>query len=705
MSVGMEGEMGPQVTPRLAADHPLRAVADLWMKKVKAAIQFKKPFDDDAQEAMNFFDGPANWMWKDRNGNDPDLVSTTTVTTIAPPTFRITINRVFEAVKLFGAVMYHRNPTRTVTPVKWLPVDDTMFGIPADLQSVPPEQQPQVEQMMQAVFTAFQQTNEENLKREQSARILQAYLNYTPDQLNLKDHGKRWVDEAIIKGLGVLWTEAVDIPGSEVVGPDGVARPQQVIGSFYDTVDNYLLDPDADSIDSVRWVAKKCTEPAIDVAARYGIPLDDLTRNVASSTTAKTKNDPKENSNRKRRPGETLDQVVYYKIWSKCGFGSSLKGFPKSMRGAFDSLGQHCYIVIAEGVEYPLNAPPNVMPDGEMDAAPDDLLGRVSWPIPFWVDPGGWPCVELAFHRKPNYPYPISHIKPGIGELRFLNWAASWLCSRIATSCETLIGVAKAAGDELKRQITGQTFNGIKVIELEEAVGKKLDEIISVFQMPEVSPEIWKVIAAVADMFDKRVGLTELAYGMSRASFRSAAEATTKAEQISVRPDDMANTLEDAMGRVARNEAIAARWLLTQEDVAPSLGPMAALSWEQHVASRHYRQIQSSFLYRVESGSSRKPNVASRVEQMQQALQTVGPILAQLIPTGVVGPFNALLKDWGESLSIDTTRYMVPEPPPPPPVAAPAPGLPPSQGDPSAPGGPPPTPDAVPPELSPGAPA
>lgn len=700
MSVGLDSEMGGQPAPRLGADHPLRAVAELWQKKIKAALDFKKPFDDDAREAMNFFDGPANWMWNERTGNDPDLVAQPTITSIAPPTFRITINRVFEAVKLFGAVMYHRNPTRTVTPVKWMPVDDTMFGLPADLSSVPPEGQAQLQMMMQQVFQAFQETEQENRRREQCAKILESLLNFTPDQLNLKDHGKRWVDEGIIKGLGVMWTEAVDIPGSEVIGPDGVPRPQQMIGSFYDTVDNYLLDPDADSSDDVKWIAKRCVEPAIDVAARYGLSLNELSRNVASSTTAKTRNDPREAGGRKRRPGQTYDQCVYWKIWSKRGFGGSLKGFPKSMRGVFDDLGQYCYIVIAEGVDYPLNAPPQASESGEAGDIPADMIGRVSWPIPFWVDPAGWPCVELAFHRKPNYPYPISHLKPGIGELRFLNWAASWLASRVATSCETMIGVAKAAGDDVKRQLTGQTFNGIKVVELEEAVGKSLNEIISIFQVPEVSPEIWKVISAMADMFDKRVGLTELAYGMSRASFRSAAEATTKAEQISVRPDDMANTLEDAMGRLARNEAIAARWLLEQQDIAPALGPMAAMAWEQHVASRDYRQIHQSFLYRVESGSSRKPNVASRVEQMQQALQAVGPILANLIGAGIVGPFNALLQDWGESLSIDTTRYMVPEP-------QPAPMAPP--GQPMPPEGPPPDgemppPDQIPPELSPGVP-
>jgi hypothetical protein len=440
------------------------------------------------------------------------------------------------------------------------------------------------------------------------------------------------------------------------------------------------------------------------------LPTADLKKNSTLTATARATNDPYDRSGKNRRPGETNEVVVYWKIWSKTGFGGSLKGFPEAHRGVFDALGKNCYIVVAEGVDYPLNVPPQLMEkppedpmqpqeDGESPppAVNEEIFKRAQWPIPYWVDPNGWPFVDLSFHKKPGYVYPISHLKPGIGELRFLNWAASWLATRVATSCETMIGVAKSASEDIKDQITSPTYNGIKVVELEEAVGKSLNEIISIFQMPEVSPEIWKIIQAVSDMFDKRTGLTELAYGMTRSAFRSAAEATTKAEQISVRPDDMANCLEDSMGRVARNEAIAARWLLKSSDVEPVLGPMAALAWEIHVGSQSYRDINRSFLYRVESGSSRKPNVASRVEQMQQAVQTLGPILAGLIGAGVVEPFNALVEDWGESLSIDTSRYAIPKPPPPPPPMMP----PPQGGPPQAPppGSAPPPPGSPPPAL------
>jgi hypothetical protein len=168
-------------------------------------------------------------------------------------------------------------------------------------------------------------------------------------------------------------------------------------------------------------------------------------------------------------------------------------------------------------------------------------------------------------------------------------------------------------------------------------------------------------------MFDKRVGLTELTYGMTRNSYRSAAEAQVKSEQISVRPDDMANVLEDAMSMLARREALAARWLLQEEDIAPVLGPIGASVWKSLQDQVSLGQLAMNYDYRIEAGSARKPNKAGRIEALQIALQTLGPVLQPLVMQGMPGPMNALLRDYCEAIDVDYTPYMIPEPPPQPP--------------------------------------
>ena len=634
----------------------LRAVSTSWFAKLKQAQKHKKQFSDDAREAMNFFDGSNNWFWKD--GVD--------YSRMAPPSFRMQVNRVFEAVKLFGSVIYHRNPVRTVTPKKFPVISPESLGIQPQGQPDPmsgmPMPNPEMDQFMQ-ISTAV---GVAETTRATIAEAVETYINYTPNELDLKNNSRRVVDEAIIKGMGVWWTELITVEKDEQGGQYGI------VGSFYDSCDNLLLDPDADEQEDCLWSARRCVHPIKDVAAKYDLNESDLKGHMESY--AAGLEDERGYKNKKKN-GKTNDLIVYYKIYSKTGFGHTLKGFPKEFKDMFDGLGSNCYIVVAEGVDFPLNAPKEIaLEQPDESGLPNSLFTRSRWPIPFHTETAsGWPWTPLQFHRKPGYVWPISHIKPGISELRFINWAMSFLATRVMTSCKTTVAVAKAAGDDVKDQLLKHEESGFSIVEISETLGRSVDDIVSVFQMPEVNPEIWKIIDAVSMQFDKATGLTELAYGMTRNQYRSAAEAQVKAEAISVRPDDMANCLEDAMSMVCRKEAMAARWLLQPEDVAPIIGPLGAELWAKNVQQMDVHVVAREFDYRVEAGSARKPNKASEVEKMQMAVQTLAPVLQGLIPMGVTGPMNALLADWAKSLDIDPEPYLIPPPPPPPPPMEPEP--------------------------------
>ena len=628
----------------LPESNPLRQLVRTWTKKFEAAIKYKKPFTDDAKEASLFYDGDHNWMWQDSYARGERGYNRS----IAPPAFRMQVNKVFELIEIFGAVIYHRNPVRTVTVSKQPDLPPEAYGLPADMSMMTPEQS----QLM-----AVAQTDAAGrMSRDVARQLLESYLNYTPNELDLKRQAKKFVVEGLMKGMGVLWPELVEIPGEQ---------PIRMVGSFYDSVDNLLIDPDFDNMDDMLWCARRCVRPLEEVATEYGIPEEELGKHLDGHAEIKADNEPRSS---KRKSGQTQRLVTYYKVWSKCGAGDRFKDAPEKSRGIFDSLGKYCYLVICEGVDYPLNLPPSVLEE-EVDpqaGIPQGVMLRTAWPVPYYIDPGGWPFVPLAFHPKPGYAWPISHIKPGVAELRMLNWGMSFLASRIATSCETIIAVQKAADNELKDQLLSPSEGGFKIIELAELLGRRIEDVISTFQMPQVTKDLWDILTAVAEQFAQRTGLTELVHGYTRAQFRSAAEATIKQENVAVRPDNMANELEDAMSTLARREALAVRWLLEPSDVAPVLGPMGAIAWEQHVAKRDLSSLTRDFLFRVEAGSARKPNKSSRVEQMTLAIQTLGPILAPLASGGVVEPFNALMRDWAMSLDIDAAPYLIPAPPPPP---------------------------------------
>ena len=62
------------------------------------------------------------------------------------PTFRMTVNRVFEAVALFGPVLYHRNPTVQVTPRMEPDIAPQALGITIDDPALAPYLQKYEEQ-------------------------------------------------------------------------------------------------------------------------------------------------------------------------------------------------------------------------------------------------------------------------------------------------------------------------------------------------------------------------------------------------------------------------------------------------------------------------------------------------------------------------------------------------------------------------------
>ena len=666
---------------------PLKQIVATWVKKLKAAEKYKKPFTDDAKEASLFFDGDHNWMWKDSYARGERGYNSS----ISAPSFRMQLNKVFELVEIMGSVIYHRNPVRTVT-VQHPP--EMPLGPLGLEQPLGPEGMPSPEQLQ--IIEAVKVEDAEKTNRKIAADLLEAYLNWSAVELDLKRQARKVVNEAMIKGAGVFWTELVELDTSGT----GQIPPMRMVGSFYDSVDNLLIDPDYDNEDDALWCARRCTRPLEEVAATYNVPVEDLKKHLDGSTSHSLHREP-----RGRKKKDTSNELVtFFKIWSKTGMGDRLKDHPKDGKGVFDAAGRYCDLVVCEGVPYPLNVPPDVMEEevDEQLGMPQSILTRAAWPVPFYADPHGWPFTMLAFHRKPGYAWPVSHIRPAIGELRLLNWCFSFLATRIATSCETIVAVQKAADETLKEQLLQPSEGGFKIIELSELLGRSVQDVVSVLTMPQVNKDLWDIISAVLDEFAKRTGLSELAYGWTKASLRSAAEAQIKNENISIRPDNMANEVEDCMSLLSRREALAARWLLEPQDVAPILGNLGAAAWVQHISRRDLVTLTRELLFRVEAGSARKPNKSSRVEQMQMAVQNLGPILSNLAGTGMVEPFNALMRDWADSLDIDASPYLLPPPPPPAPPAAP-PGLPSPAGPEAQEGGGPEEepPPQVPPELSP----
>jgi hypothetical protein len=166
--------------------------------------------------------------------------------------------------------------------------------------------------------------------------------------------------------------------------------------------------------------------------------------------------------------------------------------------------------------------------------------------------------------------------------------------------------------------------------------------------------DMWQIIEMLEGWFDKATGLSELMYGQSNRQYRSAAEAEIKKDQANIRPEDMANRVEDWQSLVARREAFASRWHLQGNDVMPFLGKPGAALWQMLVVNQDPASMLYDLQYRVEAGSIRKPNRSRDAENATALMQNVMPIAIQYFQmTGNIDAVNQILALWKKSMDID----------------------------------------------------
>ena len=139
-------------------DGVLRPIVTGWLGKIEQAIKHKKPFTDIAEQCTAFFSASTGFMWESKYLKK--FLNTST-----SPRFRMTMSKAFELVALFGPTLYWKNPTRTVTPRRQVPLPEHIFGPEnmAELQQMEQQLQGQMQQMQQQMQQVQQQ--QEQIKK------------------------------------------------------------------------------------------------------------------------------------------------------------------------------------------------------------------------------------------------------------------------------------------------------------------------------------------------------------------------------------------------------------------------------------------------------------------------------------------------------------------------------------------------------------
>jgi hypothetical protein len=655
----------------VGTDNPLYPFVYAWLQKIDLAQKDKwDKFGKWSSEAKKFFDGSHDFMWDEASSRTGPASFLAAEGNSWKPTFRMTYNRMFEAVALYGPAMYFRNPTIQCTPLESPEFGPESFGLDPEAFNLPPEAiDPDTLYALQSYSQAAGAQAALATDRVSISRCYQAYLNWVQRVGDKKRQTRRAITDALITGAGYLKTTI------DTAEASGIRFPRSV----YVSSDDILKDPDAEYEEDVQWMAERFILPLNVVEEKYQLPAGSLRGHIESFEHQAESGRGKQRRKDDGR-GRSFDLIEGYRIYSKNGFGNLLKGEPdrngkaaNNPRTAYDAswLGRYCHLVVAKGIPYPLNLPPWILQDQEA------AFMAAQWDCPFWQEmnkPLAWPFAELRFYDKPGCVWPVSLFKSVAGEMKFINWCMSFLADKAASACQTLLVRAKAAGAEIQKQLAGGDAP-FTTIELSDLLGIKPSELLTFIQAPPFPGDIWNVIAAVDEKIDKRLGLTELLYGMSAKQIRTAAEADLKSEQITIRPDDMANNVEDWVSLSVLKEAQAARYHLGGEDVGLVLGPLGAALWDQHVDSTDPNTVVNEYAFRIEAGSTRKPNKAGRVAQLQEFGQYALPVMQQFAAQGMLDPYNAYMTEMAKALDLDPQPFMVrmPEPPPvdpnaPPPV-------------------------------------
>jgi hypothetical protein len=522
-----------------------------------------------------------------------------------------------------------------VSPYKPLDIEPEAFGDPNDLM------------VQQYVAQLTSQQNMEFARNRLRCQLLESYLNYTPTEQpgGLEQAGEDAVTDALLSGMGLLFPDTYTMPGSQ----------RKLTGCFYESPINLLVDPDARKMDfgHAKWVARRHLDPVWEVERRFNLPKGSL-KNKAyiESNSAQASWRASDTGRSDRRQGNTFDQIEWYEIWSIGGVGDRLAGADESLRKAFDQyVGDYAYLAIAGGVvPWPLNCPP----DKFRSAGVKDIQERFRWPVPYWMD-RRWPFAACEFYRNADNSWPIAPMAPGLGELSFLNFLITRLASHVWESTKQYVGCVESQRAKIEKLLkAGEDLAVFGVPDMQ----KNIRNLVDFLQYPNLNTDIWATATTLMEIFDKRVGLTEIWYAIAPTQSRSATDVQAKQEKAAIRPDYMAKRVEKFMGDAAAMEKLCAYWNkggVRGQDIRPLVGTVGAGLWDQLFADADPEVVAREMLCSVASGSAKKRNRAQELTSLNQIYQ---PISQQFVQgasiTTDTRPLNALNKKLFDAMDIDS---------------------------------------------------
>jgi hypothetical protein len=617
----------------------LASVVKFWETQATAAGKTKyRQFGKTAKRAWMYLGKSYNELYVDSDNPEDEPFRVP-----HPPKWQARLNKSREFVSLYTPYLHSQIPNFLVAP--WRP------PLPPLLQQMGIES-PELAQ-----------------QEEMICSMMQWFINYVPIETNMIQDTRNALQEALVKGRGVVFFELDE-------GPNGVIP----VASF-DSVDNLLIDPDCVMYRDANFIMRKRRRSKWIVAEEWDIPVEDL------PATLQTHFRDAVGEARKEEPNErTNDIVEYWEVWSRMGMGQ--KSFYsdsdlKNLNAELDALGDNVYLCICPGVKYPLNLHPKWF-EGEDRAV--QMQERCRWPLEFYDDIANpWPCEFLDFIGNVDNPWATSPLEAALPLQNFLDHAYSFLMGRMRASTRALVFAWK----ELSQEMQDRIVNGgdLELILSDDPVNKEnLDKFVNVFQFEPLRTDLWKVIEMVSREFERQTGTDPLLYGASTgASMRSATEANYRESHLTSRPQDYAAIVESWLSRIARKIGVAARMYVGPETIAnlfrepvqeaPAIDETGepvpvygnrTMAWMQLIHTDNPAEASAELLFSVEAGSGQRKNQAKRdtdAKTLIEALPNVVQILDASLKVHNPSIYNTMVSTLGQLLDMPLEGMLLTAPP------------------------------------------
>lgn len=369
-------------------------------------------------------------------------------------------------------------------------------------------------------------------------KIEQQYITYAMRRGDLHAHMRRTVAEALLGGRGVIWT--------------GFNERKGCIQHVFDTVDNFLIDPDAKCTDDANWVARRRIKPRWWVKAMYQDKAEAIDKLEKYS-------DPKSAD---KGTQASSDLVEYYEMYFRVG----LANYAPGLMGAgsdpqeFDLGDGPMKLCVAEGL----------------------LLSAEPWEIPFHLD-DMWPCELLDLREKPGALWPTAPMDTGLGHLRALNYMYTAFVNHARNATRTAFMVANYNGQGMSDEnafkvVAGRDFEMVRVTINGDTL--RLGDLIQQLKIDPMTDKFDQILQVIGREFEKETGLYEVLYtGTTPTQIRNATTADMIRNSSQSRVEDMRTVMNKFMGRLAYKYAFGARYLHTPDEIGAMFGPQAAQLW------------------------------------------------------------------------------------------------------------------------------